>query len=141
MANIQIDDQEVLAALQRLQERSDNIRPFLLEVGEDLAESSRQRFYSSTDPDGEAWLSNSMVTLDRKEGSRPLIDHDYLAASLVYQPHGDYGSPLDQAAMMQFGDTKAEFPHLWGDIPARPFLGLSSADAEHLLDLAEDYFL
>ncbi len=25
------------------------------------------------------------------------------------------------AAMQNFGGTKAEFPNLWGDIPARPF--------------------
>jgi phage gpG-like protein len=30
-------------------------------------------------------------------------------------------SPAPQAFMMQFGGAKADFPHLWGDIPARPF--------------------
>jgi phage gpG-like protein len=30
--------------------------------------------------------------------------------------------------MQQFGGTKAEFPNLWGDIPPRPFLGLSIED-------------
>lgn len=36
--------------------------------------------------------------------------------------------------MMQFGGTKAAFPHLWGDIPARPFLGLSTQDESDILD-------
>jgi phage gpG-like protein len=28
---------------------------------------------------------------------------------------------MPYAAMQNFGGTKAEFPHLWGDIPARAF--------------------
>lgn len=38
-------------------------------------------------------------------------------------------------AMQQFGGTKAQWPHLWGDIPARPFLGVSRSDGEELLRL------
>ena len=30
------------------------------------------------------------------------------------------------AAMMQFGGQKSEFPQLWGDIPARPYLPMDS---------------
>ena len=32
------------------------------------------------------------------------------------------GNSAEYAAMQQFGGTKASFPHLWGDIPVRPFL-------------------
>jgi phage virion morphogenesis protein len=38
-------------------------------------------------------------------------------------------------AMQQFGGTRAQWPHLWGDIPARPFLGVSPADAEEIMRL------
>ena len=41
--------------------------------------------------------------------------------------------------MQQFGGTRSRFGHLWGDIPARPFLGLSTADEQALLEIAEDY--
>jgi phage gpG-like protein len=37
--------------------------------------------------------------------------------------------------MMQFGGTKSQFPHLWGDIPARPFVGVSDADKAAILDV------
>jgi len=40
----------------------------------------------------------------------------------------EIGTNLPYGAMQQFGGTKAEFPHLWGDIPERPFLGLSKDD-------------
>ncbi|MNT61306.1 hypothetical protein D3C72_1989410 [compost metagenome] len=32
--------------------------------------------------------------------------------------------------MMHFGGDKSEFPHLWGDIPSRPFLPM---DAEGVI--------
>lgn len=31
------------------------------------------------------------------------------------------------AAMQQFGGSKAQFPHLWGDIPARPFMPMDAS--------------
>lgn len=55
-----------------------------------------------------------------------------LMDSIHYQLDGDFaveiGSAKDQAAMMQFGGTKEEFPHLWGDIPGREYLGFSAED-------------
>jgi phage gpG-like protein len=44
------------------------------------------------------------------------------------------------AAMQQFGGTKAEFPHLWGDIPERPFLGVSD-DEKEILEIISDYLI
>jgi phage gpG-like protein len=35
------------------------------------------------------------------------------------------GSTMKYAAMQQFGGKKSQFPHLWGDIPARPFLPIT----------------
>jgi len=49
------------------------------------------------------------------------------------------GSPMEYAAMQQFGGTKAEFPNLWGDIPARPFLGISSQDENEILTILRNY--
>lgn len=130
--------------LQELQRRTQNLRPLLLEIGEDITESTKQRFVTTTDPDGNQWVKNSQVTLDRKSGSRPLTNEGHLAASIHYSVGNnsvEIGSNLDQAAMMQFGGTKAEFSHLWGDIPARPYLGLSVDDEQTVLDLIKDYLL
>lgn len=49
------------------------------------------------------------------------------------------GSPMVYAAMQQFGGTKAQFPHLWNDIAARPFLGISDADKTNILDIIGSY--
>lgn len=41
--------------------------------------------------------------------------------------------------MMHHGGTKAAFPHLWGDIPARPFLGVSAEDEVNITAQIADY--
>jgi phage gpG-like protein len=41
---------------------------------------------------------------------------------------------------MNFGGKKAQFPNLWGDIPARPFMptgALPDAWAEDVIDIIE----
>ncbi len=143
---MEIDDREVLAALSRVQERIGNMRPLLAEIGEDMKAATKKRFDTTTAPDGSPWLLNSITTLQHKEGDTPLtgetgvlhstIDYDVLSSSAV-----EIGSPMQYSAMQQFGGTKAEFPHLWGDIPARPFLGLSEEDKANILNLTVDYLL
>lgn len=144
---IEIDDHEVLAALARVQERIGNMRPLLAEIGEDMTASTKKRFDTTTAPDGSSWLLNSVLsTLLYKEGDTPLtgetgllhstINYDVISATAV-----EIGSPMQYSAIQQFGGTKAEFPHLWGDIPARPFLGLSEEDKANILDLTIDYLL
>jgi phage virion morphogenesis protein len=135
----------IMANLQAIQDRGSNLRPLMLEIGEDVVESTKQRFVTTTSPDGDQWALNTPATLLRKTGDTPLTNHGGLARSIHYKPLGNEGVEIGtnavQAAMMQFGGSKAEFGHLWGDIPARPFLGLSDQDKQHILDLTLDYLL
>jgi phage virion morphogenesis protein len=136
------NDAEVIAALQRLRDRVGDIRPALAEIGDAMAESTKQRFGTTTSPDGVLWAANSAVTIERKGHARPLTGKTgELMDSIDSQLDGDFaveiGSDKDQAAMMQFGGTKAEFPHLWGDIPDRPYLGISEADKVEVLGIIE----
>jgi len=53
-------------------------------------------------------------------------------------------SSMAYAAMQQFGGKKADFPHLWGDIPARPFFpdaarGLPTGLAHRIQQVLADY--
>lgn len=54
---------------------------------------------------------------------------------------------MQYAAMQQFGGKKSEFPHLWGDIPARPFLpvdqagNLSPTAEAKVVDIIQEYLL
>ncbi|MDP3875857.1 MAG: phage virion morphogenesis protein [Methylobacter sp.] len=143
MISIDYNDAAVLNALRELAQHTGNLRPALLEIGEDLTESTKQRFGSQQSPEGAAWAANSPVTVDRK-GAKPILtDGGILGSTIDYQVNGDtleVGSPItDYAAMMQFGGTKDEFPHLWGDIPARPFFGVSEADRDGILAVLRDY--
>lgn len=144
---MEIDDREVLAALARVQQRIGNMRPLLKEIGEDMAASTKKRFDTTTAPDGNPWLRNSVLsTLLYKEGDTPLTGetgllHSTINSDVISATAVEIGSPMQYSAMQQFGGTKAEFPHLWGDVPARPFLGLSEADKANILDLTVDYLL
>jgi phage virion morphogenesis protein len=143
MIEVEWDSREVLAALQQLQNRISNLRPALAEIGEKLTESTQQRFASEQTPQGTAWAANSPVTVAKKGGQPILTDGGMLGSTIDYQLLGNdgvaIGSPMEYAAMMQFGGTKSEFPHLWGDIPAREFLGVSDADRDQILDTLSRY--
>ena len=76
---------------------------------------------------------------------KPLIDTGTLAESITWQllPHGVMiGSDRKYASTQQFGASKGQFGHdkfgrpiPWGNIPARPFLGLSAQDETEVMDI------
>ncbi len=162
---IAVEDEQVVAALQRLRARTDNLGPVLKAIGEDLVESTKQRFATGAGPDGTPWAANSAVTISRylgltkgntkKDGSlskkgaarlgakKPLTgETSALGQQIHYQVSGnvlEVGSTMEYAAMQQFGGRKADFPNLWGDIPARPFLGLSAGDVADIEQTVSDY--
>jgi phage virion morphogenesis protein len=142
MIEVQFDDREIREALQRLSNATANLTPALQEIGEVLMESTKDRFGSLTGPSGERWPANSPVTLQNKPGNRPLTGEtgalmDTIHWQLLSNNAVAIGSPMEYAAMQQFGGTKAEFPWLWGDIPARSFLGISDADKADILDIIQ----
>lgn len=142
MASIEVDDHQILDALQQLQRLVGDLRPALAEMGGDLVESTKRRFETTSAPDGSEWALNSVLsTLLYKEGDRPLTGETGLLMNTIHYAASsdllEVGSPQEYAAMQQFGGTKAEFPHLWGDIPARPFLGVSDDDRSNLLAILQ----
>lgn len=168
MISIQVNDRQVLDTLNQLVSRAQNLRPAFAEIGEDLVDSTKRRFATATGPDGTPWAPNSSVTVDRylgifkgshkKEGTlskagqarsaakKPLTGETRaLQTTINYQLQGavgvSIGSPMVYAAIQQFGGTKSQFPHLWGDIPARPFLGVSQADKANILDIMGSYLV
>jgi phage virion morphogenesis protein len=144
MIEVNIDDSQIRRALQQLQHAASDISPALREIREVTVESTKRRFETGTGPDGEHWPLNSVLStllLDPeyggKRGDKPLIDFgtlmDEIHGQLIGNNTLEVGSTMEYAAMMQFGGTKAEFPHLWGDIPARPFLGISDDDETEIM--------
>lgn len=144
LIKVKIDDAEIIKALQRLLHATGDLSPAFKEIGEVLVESTKQRFESGTGPDGEKWPLNSVLsTLLYKDGDRPLINEGTLMEQIHYSLVGnntlEIGSAMEYAAMQQFGGTKSEFPNLWGDIPARPFLGISNDDEAEILRIIEGF--
>jgi phage virion morphogenesis protein len=146
MITVEIDSSRIQAELNRLLQRSGNLSPVLRAIGEKLTESTKKRFETYTGPDGVMWEANSDVTYERKadRSGIPLTDHGTLGSkTITYDLEGTdallIGSTSEYAAMMQLGGTKDEFPHLWGNIPARPFLGISAEDGDNILDALSKY--
>jgi phage virion morphogenesis protein len=143
MIEISIDNSRVVAKFNELLQRTGDLSPAARKIGETLKESTQQRFESTTTPGGTAWATNKPSTLERKNGSRPLTDGGTLGETIDYQLRGAdtllIGSPAEQAAMMQFGGTKSEFPNLWGDIEGRAFLGVSDEDETDILNILEHH--
>lgn len=145
------------------------LRPALREIGEDLAESTKRRFATSTAPDGSRWAPNAQATYlgmlgradSRSDGrlnahgsarvmaKRPLVASGVMGDQILYQlieGGVEIGSNLVYAGTHQFGARQGAFgrtsrgaPIPWGDIPARPFLGLSADDEAAVLDILDDH--
>jgi len=86
---------------------------------------------------------------DRIMNKRPLIgESGDLKRQFSYTATADSVTVTNSkvyAAMQQFGGTKQQFPHLWGDIPARPFMpmaddgGLMPVAEAEVLQVMQDY--
>lgn len=170
MLRIEADDRNVLAALNDLSGKIGDLSQVLSDIGETLIESTKRRFDSSTGPDGEAWAPNTQTTIlqylgaykssfSRKTGlisakgaeramnKKPLIGETRsLMSTINWQLDGPnklfVGSPMIYAGVQQFGASAHKFGAApWGDIPARPFLGISEEDRRDILDVITDYLM
>lgn len=143
MIEINIASDAVIQALQAAQARSSNLEPAFKSIGEMLVSSTHQRFKDKKDPDGTAWEENSAVTQALKGNARQLEgESKQLAKQIFYAASKTgvaWGSPIEYAAMQNFGGKKSAHPNLWGDIPAREFLGLSATDEDRVLEILTDF--
>ena len=163
---ITVDDKAVQAALQQLLARSSDLTRPMADIGEHLTETTKRRFATSTGPDGERWAPNTEVTILRylgafkssftksgaqsKKGAaragakKPLIGETRsLSTTIFYSATRDsveVGSGMEYAAVQQFGAKARQFGRApWGDIPPRPFLGVSPEDTRSILDIVAGY--
>ncbi len=149
MIRIEIDDREVREALAKLQRRLGDLTPVMHDIGQALVEGMRARLRDGRDVEGRPFAPNSPVTLARKRGARPLVDSGMMASQFAYQAGRDFveaGSNAVQAATLHFGarrgahgKTRRGAPIPWGDIPARPFVGVSEADRRDILDILAEH--
>ncbi|EUB82787.1 phage virion morphogenesis protein [Pseudomonas sp. GM30] len=148
MFTIELDHQRLQNALRKVEWAVGDLAPLMRSAAAELLSQTEENFESEGRPD---WADLSDVTTERREksGNWPgqilQVSSAGLAASVtsaVTDSSALVGSNKPYAAMMHFGGNKSEFPHLWGDIPSRPFLpmdaeGVIQPEAEEaILDLA-----
>jgi len=163
MYKVEINDDAVASALARLSTDLGDLSKPMERIGAYLAKTSRDRIDSGISPDGTPFAPRSQTTLNRyaKEnksfkgplhqsgGMRQGIFHQYGPSSV------EVGSNAIQAAVMQFGAAQGAFgafigkdklgrDHFhsipWGNIPARPFLGISDDDLQAIPGIIDDWF-
>lgn len=153
---VEIDDADARAQLSAMVERMARPIGFYKNVGEYLTEIAIPRnFAAESAPEGTPWARLSPVTIARREakGQVPITilqshsgSAQNLKGSIIYQVTDDgvaVGSALPYAGVMQFGAAQGAFgttsrggPIPWGNIPARPYLGLSAADEAEIIAIA-----
>jgi len=154
---VDIDDQELRTALRKVAHRVTGLRPAFESIGQTLLTATRRRFETQSGPDGRAWKAlapstiaarqrrnrrgskrkAAMAALSGDNGLRILFVTGRLLGSLTYKateravavgtnakfPGGNYS----RAAIHQLGGEPGMAPGP-AAIPARPFLGVNSAD-------------
>lgn len=156
MAEVVITKDEITDALTRLSASLSDMTPAFQDIGEILIDSTKQRFPQGIAPDGSRWAPKSQTTLNKygartsnRIDVRPLFGPSGALSSQIFYnagPEGvEWGSPMIYAATQHFGAAQGAFgrtrrngPIPWGNIPARPFLGISPEDETNVTEaLAE----
>ena len=161
---IELKTAEAERVLNELIRRMTDFSEPMQDIGELMVESTRQNFVEGSSPDGVPWAPKSQATLDayaaRKEtvSSKPLIGPSRTLSTTVFSQPGtnsvSWGSAMIQAAVMQFGAQAGEFGATigrdkngrefmvstpWGDIPARPFIGVGEDDETAIVATLEEW--
>lgn len=165
MFTVQIQADTITSGLTRLGAQMGDLKPVMEQIGDYLVDSTKERFKKGTSPEGVKWAPKSATTLARygarksnRVDSRPLFGPSGMLSSEIFHEAGpdrlEVGSNLVYAAVQQFGAKKGQFGAYsgvnkkghpfsgvapWGDIPARPFLGISPEDETNILALIADF--
>ena len=145
---IEYDDTQVRAALDRLARAGRDMSPVMRVIAGHLLAGADKAFLDETAPDGTKWAALSDVTLARRQkrgrGSTILQESGHLAQSITADSDATsavVGTNPVYATTHQFGAKKGAFgatargaPIPWGDIPARPFLGVSEKTSRQVVD-------
>lgn len=139
---IEIDDAAVQRLLARAIAAGRDLTPAMRNIAGFLESAAQLAFVNQAAPDGTPWadLSPATKTARAKRGTWPgqiLQVTGQLSNSITSAFGPDFaeaGSNVVYAGTHQFGTARGAFgatargaPIPWGDIPARPFLGLADA--------------
>lgn len=154
---VRIQSDAISGGLAAVVARMADMSPLMYDISMILVDGLEEAFARQADPaSGIPWprLSDTTIEERQKKGYWPgkmLQQTGRLASSLV----GDWGptfaaagTNVIYATTMHFGAERGEFgttkhgvPIPWGDIPGRPFIGLSAESAAEILSLLSAYLI
>ena len=152
---IEIENKDARRKLHNLISALENKSAVTAIIAKHLHAITRRAFRKEQDPiTGKPWAELSPVTLAirkkrRKASTKKLRQTRLLLDSIVADSDDRsaiVGTNLVYATTHQFGAKRGEFgsnrkgaPIPWGDIPARPFLGINKSDADAITTAVTRY--
>jgi len=136
-ARVHVDDGVARQALRALRQKAQNLRPVFDEIGGAMTTSTVLRFSRGIGPDGSPWLPSQRAL---RQGGQTLVDKAHLRSSITHVAGAsfvDIGTNIIYAAIHQFGGKTGR--NLAAQMPARPYLGLSSNDNREIVEIVEDH--
>lgn len=160
--NIDVLDRDAKAAIRRTIRAGYDMSPAMLAVSEHLKDSALESFARQRAPDGTPWAQLKASTRrQRRRGgfgeAGPILQRRGDLLRSIVSDHGptfaSAGTNLVYATTQHFGAERGAFggartslpgrsffqPIPWGDIPARPFLGVSADDERRIGEIVLDH--
>lgn len=150
---VELDDTRILRALNGLLRLGTDLSPAMKVIAGHLEDSAKESFERESSPDGAPWKPLSPVTLEQRKkldlGAGPILQRSGdLKGSIVSDWGADFaetGTVKKYAVTQHLGAKQGEFgrttrggPIPWGDIPARPFLGIWPQHERMIIDDVTD---
>lgn len=151
---------KLIFKLDSMSAKAKNLKPILEEIGKDMKTKTDFCFRLEKSPDGVSWKKS-------KRNGKTLSDTGALKRSVSYSTSSDsvtVGTNLVYAKTMQFGAEKGSlgsgkaqvksftrkngqkvrshtraFVAPWGNIPARPFIGISNSQMKKYRKMMAEY--
>lgn len=153
-SKVTLERTELNKAFGKLDKVVDDFAPILRDMGEILLNNTRDRFKAGEDVHGRPFAPLTELTkkLKKRNKNKILIDSGALSRELTYQLVNrglEFGSDRKYAAIHQLGGVikpktkkRLAFGGVFAKqvtIPARPFIGLTSQDESHILEMIVDH--
>lgn len=152
MAGVKTTLDQIQVKFKQLIDQIEDPQLALKTIGEILTNNTQARLQKGVDINGQPFKPLAALTVARKKSNKDkiLIESGDLYRELHYQLSNggkslEFGSDRIYAALMQFGAKQGGFgrnrrntPIPWGDVPARPFIGVTEQDATEILEALTD---
>ena len=147
MIELEFQSDAIERALAKAEASADDTTDLFNQIGAKLVRSSKDRIIAGVDVNGAPFIGRAQSTIDRYAAKgisniSTLRQSGDMGSQIFHsydEGETEVGSNAVQAAMMQFGGTKSQFPNLWGNIPARPYLGISAQDEVDINDIIGEW--